>query len=233
MYSYVLSTAVLICSSPSWHSKLLQPMPSSHDLLSSCTNTSLGPPSLPKSAKLTQQPLKFVNGLLPVLTPSDHRLINTANILHPCMLVSQLPCMIPFTRFGSPLQWYVSYPRTATRYAPVMVRSTATQDDTCVNAVSNLLTLSQMPQQLHCRLLPNPMSPCCSLHLPSLYNQCSPMPVAPAMPVTPKPQVTAVPTMPAVPKVAPVSMPVTPSAAPMQPRSGCAHVVPKHLIQEI
>ena len=48
-------------SSPSWHSKLLQLVPSSHHLLSSCTNTSSGPPSLPKSATLTQQPSKFVN----------------------------------------------------------------------------------------------------------------------------------------------------------------------------
>ena len=104
--------------------ELLQLMPSSHHLLSPCTNTSLGPPSLPKSATLNQQPSKFVNGMLPTLTPSDHRLINTANLLHPCMLVSQLPCMIPFTRFASPLQWYASYPRTATRCTPAMVLST-------------------------------------------------------------------------------------------------------------
>ena len=105
MHSNVLNTAVLISSFPSWCSELLQSMPSSHHLLSSCTNTSLGPPSLPKSATLTQQPSKLMKGLLPALTPSDHRLINTANLLHPCMLVSQLSCMIPFARFGSPLQW--------------------------------------------------------------------------------------------------------------------------------
>ena len=126
MHSNVLSTVVPICRLPSWHSQLCQLMPSSHHLLSSCTNTSLGPPFLPKSATLTQQPSMFVNGLLPTLTPSNHRPINTANLLHPCMLVSQLPCMIPSTRFGSLLHWYVSYPRTATRYAPVMVLFTAT-----------------------------------------------------------------------------------------------------------
>ena len=126
MHSNMLSTAVPICSSSSWCSEILQLMPSSHHLLSSCTNTSLGPPSLPKSPTLTQQPSKFVNGLIPTLTPSDHRLINIANLLHPCMLVSQLPCMIPFVRFGSLLQWYATYPRTATQYAPVMVLSTTT-----------------------------------------------------------------------------------------------------------
>ena len=63
-----------------------------------------------------------------------------------------------------PLQWYVSYPRTATSYAPVMVLSTAAQDDTCMNAVSNLLILFQMPQPPHCRFLPDPKSLCHSLH---------------------------------------------------------------------
>ena len=110
-------------------------------LLSSCTNASLGPTFLPKSTTLTQQPSKFMNRLIPGLTPSDHRLINTANLLHLCTLVSQLPCTIPFTRFGSSLQWYVSYPRTATKCAPVQVLSTTAQDNTCVNTVSNLLTL--------------------------------------------------------------------------------------------
>ena len=105
-----------------WATPVNAKLPSPAELL---TNTSLGPPSLPKSATLTQQPSKFTNGLLPFLTSSDHRLINTANLLHPCMLVSQLPCMITFRRFGSPLQWYMSYPRTATRNTPAMVLSTA------------------------------------------------------------------------------------------------------------
>ena len=122
---HVLSTVVLICNSPSWHSELHQSMPSSYHLLSSCTNASLGPPFLPKSATLTKQPSKFTNGLIPTLMPSKHRQINTANLLHSCMLVSQLPCMTPCTRFGFLLLWYMSYPRTATRYAPVMVLSTA------------------------------------------------------------------------------------------------------------
>ena len=58
--------------------------------------------------------------------------------------------------------------------------------------------------------------------------------VTPTMPATPKPQATAVPAMPAVPKVTPTPTPVTPSVAPVQPkRSGCAHVAPKCLIQEM
>ena len=44
--------------------------PSSHHLLSSPTNTSLGSPFLPKSATLTQQHSKFMNGLIPTLMPS-------------------------------------------------------------------------------------------------------------------------------------------------------------------
>ena len=112
-------------SLPSWHSELHQLMSSSHHLLSSCANASLGPPFLPKSATPTQQPSKFMNRLPPTPTPSDHRLINTANLSHPRMLVSQLPCMTPFTRFWSLLQWYASYPRTATRYTPAMILFTA------------------------------------------------------------------------------------------------------------
>ena len=123
--------------------------------------------------------LQVVNRLLPTLTPSDHRQINTASLLHPCMLVSQLPCAIPFARFGSLLWWNMSYPRTDTSYTPVMALSTAAQDDTCMNAVSILLTLFQMPQQPHCRLMPDPVSLWYSLHQPNLYqphlhNQCNP-----------------------------------------------------------
>ena len=143
MHSNVLCTVVPICSLLSWHSELFQLMPSSHHLLSSCTNASLGPPFLPKSTTLTQQPSKFMNRWLPTPTPPNHGLINTANLLHPCMLVSQLSCMIPFTRFGSLLQWYMSYPRTATRYTSVMVLFTTAQDDTYMNAVSGLLALFQ------------------------------------------------------------------------------------------
>ena len=174
MHSKVLSTVVVIHNLPSWHSKLLQLMPSSHHLLSSCTNANLELPSLPKSATLTQQPSKFMSELLPFLTPLYHRQINTANLLHPCLLVSQLPCTIPFARFGSPLQWYMSYPRRATRYIPVMILFTTTQGNTCMNAVSNPPTLFQMQQQPCHRCLLDPMSLCHSLHQPNPHNQHSP-----------------------------------------------------------
>ena len=193
-------------------------MPGSHNLLGSCTNASLGPPSLPKSAILTQKPSKFANRFLPALTPSDHRLINTANLLHPCMLVRQLPCMIPFTRFGSLLQWYMSYPRTATRYTPVMVLSTTAQDNTCLNAVSNLLTLFQMPQQPYCRLLPDLVLLCHSMHQPNLYNLHKSHLLHLQHQQPSKPQTTAVPTKPAVPKVIPTPTPATPSVAPCSPK---------------
>ena len=227
----MISTVVLICTSSSWHSKLLQLTPHSYHLLSSCTNASLEPPSLPKSTTLTQQPSQFVNRLLPTLTPSNHRLINIANLLHPCMLVSQLPCMIPFARFGSLLQWYMSYSRTATRYRPAMVLSTATQTqhlcecyvkpaDTVPDATTTTL---QTPARPH-------------VSMPQSASTKPAQPVQPilATPVTPKPQATAVPAMPAVPEVTPASTPATPSVTPVQPRrSGCAHVAPKHLIQEM
>ena len=96
MHSNMISTAVPICSLPCWHSELHQSMPSSRHLLSSCTNASLGPPFLPKSTTLTQQPCKFTNRSLPIPMPSSHRLTNTANLSHPCILVSPLPCMTPF-----------------------------------------------------------------------------------------------------------------------------------------
>ena len=122
----MLSTAVPIHSLPSWCSELLQSMPSSNHLPSFCTNASLGPPFLPKSPTLTQQPSKFENGLIPTPMPRNHRQTNAANLWHPCMLVSQLPCMTPFARFGSLLQWYASCQRRATRYASAMVLFTAT-----------------------------------------------------------------------------------------------------------
>ena len=80
MCSNVLSTVVPIHSLPSWHSELLHLMPSSHQLLSSCTNANLKLPTLPKSATLTWQPSKFVIGLLPVLIPSNHRQISMASL---------------------------------------------------------------------------------------------------------------------------------------------------------
>ena len=191
MHCKVLSTVVPIHSSPSWHCELLQSIPSSHHLLSSCSNASLGPPSLPKSTSLTQQPSKFMSRLLSILTPSDHRLINTANLLHPCMLVSQLPCMTPFTRFGSPLQWYASYPRRATRYAPAMVLSTTTQGNICMNTVSKPADI--VPDAT----LPDPTSWChsyanqtCTTSATHTCHTCNS-------------KATAVPTTPAVPKVAP------------------------------
>ena len=124
--------------------------------------------------------------LLPVPTPPNHRLINTVYHLHPCMLDSQLPCMMPFGRFGSLLQWYASYPRTATRYAPGVVLFTTAWDDTRVNAVSSPLTLFQMLQQPHHRLLPDPVSLHHSLHPLGLHSPCYLHLLHPTTPVTPE-----------------------------------------------
>ena len=209
-------------------------MPSSHHLLSSCTNTSLGPPSLPKSTTLTQQPLKFMNGLLSTPTPTNYRLINTASLLHPCMLVSQLSHMMLFARYGSPLPWYMSY-----------------MSDSYQVCTSDGTVYHYMRWHLHeCRVKPADTVPDATAATPQAparphvsmpqsapakpAQPAQPTPVAPTMPVTPKPQTTAVPTTPDVPRVAPASTPVTPSVAPLLPRRlGQAHVAPKHLIQEI
>ena len=126
MHSNVLSTAALTCSSPSWHSELHPSMPSSCHLLSSYTNARLGPPFLPEFATLTQQPSRFMNELMPTLIPPNHRQTNDANLLHHCMLVSQLHLMTPSVRSGFLPLWYRSCQKTATKCSPVMVWSTAT-----------------------------------------------------------------------------------------------------------
>ena len=68
---------------PFWDSKLHPLIPSSHHLLSSCTNARLGSPFLPKFTTLTQQPSRFMNELMPTLMPLSHRQANDANLLHP------------------------------------------------------------------------------------------------------------------------------------------------------
>ena len=145
-------------------------MPSSHHLLSSCTNTRLGPPFLPEYTTLTQQPSRFINELMPALMPPSHRQTNDANPLHPCMLASLLQCTTPSIRSGSLPLWYVSCQKTATKCTPVMAWSTAAWDDTYLNAVSSPLTLPQMSQQPHCRLLPDLTFLHHCLHPPSLHN---------------------------------------------------------------
>ena len=126
MHSNVLSTVALNHSSPFWHSELHPSMPSSHHLLSSCTNARLGPPFLPESATLTWQPSRFMNKLMPAPMPPSHRQTNDANLLHPCMLASPLQCMTPSVRSGSLPLWYVSCQKTATKHTPVMAWSSAT-----------------------------------------------------------------------------------------------------------
>ena len=140
-------------SLPFWCSKLHPFIPSSYHLLNSCTNARLGPPFLPEFTTLTQQPSRFMNKLIPAPMPPSHRQTNDANLLHPCMLASQLRCMTPSTRSGFLPLCYMSCQKTATKCALVMAWSTATQDDTFMNVVSSPLTLPQMSQQPHCRLL--------------------------------------------------------------------------------
>ena len=173
MHSNALSTAVPTHSLPFWHSELHPLMPSSHHLLSSCTNARLGPPFLPEFATLIQLPSRFMNELMPSLMPPSHKQTNDANPLHPCVPASPLQCMTPSVRSGSLPLWYVSCQKTATKCAPIMVWSTTTQDDTSMNVVSSPLTPPQMSQQPHCRLPPELTFLQQCLHPPSLHNCCS------------------------------------------------------------
>ena len=151
----MLSTVVPTHSSPVWYSELHPSMPSSHYLLSSCTNARLGPPFLPEFATLIQLPSRFMNKLMPTTMPPSHRQTNDANPLHPCMLASLLQCTTPSARSGSLPLWYMSCQKTANKCTPVMAWSTAVQDEAFVNAVSSILTLPLVSHQLYCRLLPH------------------------------------------------------------------------------
>ena len=84
MHSNMLSSVVQTHSLPFWYYDLHPLMPSSHHLLSSCTNASLGPPFLPESTTLPQQPSRFMSELMPTPMPPSHRLTNDANPLLPC-----------------------------------------------------------------------------------------------------------------------------------------------------
>ena len=70
--------------------------------------------------------------------------------------------------------------------------------------------------------------------LPPPAQHKQPTPAAPATPTIQMNQVPDVPATPAVQRNTPVPMPVTSHATPVQPqRSGCAHMAPRCLIQEI
>ena len=170
MHSNALRTVVLTCSLPFWCSNICPLMPSSCHLLSSCTDARLGPPFPSESTTETQQPSRFMNELMPAPMPPSHKQTNDANVLHPCILASQLQCMTPSVRSGFLPLWYVSCQMTATRCTPVMVWSTTAQDDTFVNAVSSPLTLPPMSHQPHHRLLPDIAFLCHCLQPPSLHN---------------------------------------------------------------
>ena len=165
MHCNALSTVVLTCSSPFWCTELHPLIPSSCHQLSSCTNARLRPPFLPESTTQTWQPSRFMNELMPSQMPPSHRQTNNANLLHPCMPASPLWCMTPSIRSGSLPLWYVSCWKTATKCAPVMAWSISTWDDTFMNIVSSPLTLPQMSQEPHCRLLPD---------LTFLHQPCTP-----------------------------------------------------------
>ena len=118
-------------------------------------------------------PLDFVNELMPNPMPPSHRQTNKVNLLHPCMPASLLWCITPPKRSGSLPLWYMSCWKMATKCTPVMAWSTTAWDDTFVNAVSSPLTLPQLSQQPHQRLLPDLTLLHHCLHPSGLHNCCS------------------------------------------------------------
>ena len=65
-----------------------------------CTNTDSEQPFLPRYATVTQQPCKSMSRLTHAPKLSNHRLINAAKHLPPCMLVNQLQHTTLFKSFG-------------------------------------------------------------------------------------------------------------------------------------
>ena len=168
----MLSTVVPLHSSPSWHSELHQLMPSSHHLLSACTNANLGPPFLPKSTTLIQQPSNFMNRLDTHSNDFKAQADIHCKSLAPLYGGQPVAMHDALNKIWIPATVVHILPKDNTRYTPVMVLFTATWDDTCMNAVSSPLTLFQTPQQPHCRLLPDAMSLCHNLHPLSLHSLC-------------------------------------------------------------
>ena len=111
MHSNALNTGVLTHSLPFWCSELHPSMPSSHHLLTYCTDARFGPTFLPKFATWTQQPPRFMSKLMPTPMPPSYRQTNNANPLHPCMLASQLQCSTPSIRSGSLALWVHVLPK--------------------------------------------------------------------------------------------------------------------------
>ena len=103
-----------------------------------------------------------------------------------------------------------------------------------MNTVSKWSTLSQVAQLPHCRPQLNTAFQWHNLHCAPPAQCMQPTPAAPATLATQTNQAPAVPATPAVQRNAPVPMPVTSHATPVQPqRYSHAHMAPRCLIQEI
>ena len=206
-------------------------MPSSHHLLSSCTNASLGLPSLPKSATLTQQPLQVCEW---IATHSD---TFRSQADKDCKSLAPLYAGQPVAMYDALHNIWV--PTIVVHVLPKDSYQAHTSDGTVYHSIRwYLCEYSVKPADS----VPDattttpqaPARPHISVPQPAPTKPAQPVEPTPVAPATPKPPTTAVSTTPAVPKVTPAPTPVTPSVAPMQPRrSGCAHVAPNCLIQEM
>ena len=230
MHSNALSTVVLTHSLPFWHSELHPPMPSSHHLLSSCTNARFGPPFLPESATLiwqasqihewieahsdTSKPQadKWCKSLTP-LYAGQHVVMH--NTLHKIWIPASVVCVLLKDSYQVHTNNGMVFHHMRWHLCECSVKTT----DTTLDITSATLQAPAIP---HISVtMPAPAKPAQLLQ---------PLPVIPMMPVTPKPQT------PDVPEVAPVPAPMsaTPSVSPVQPhRLGHACTAPKSLIQEL
>ena len=115
-----------------------------------------------------------------------------------------------------------------------MVPHTAAHGGTSVNAVSKQLTLSQVATLPHHRALSSHRFLVAQPASPPSAPCMQPTSAAPTTLATQMKQAPTVPATPAVQKNAPAPKSVTSHATPVQPqRSGCAHMAPRCLIQEI
>ena len=234
MHSNVLSTVVPIHSFPSWCSKLLQSLPSSHHLLSSCTNTSLGPPFLPESATLTQpatqvckqivtcsdafksQAGKNCKSLAPLYAGQPVAMYDT---LHKFWILSTVVCILPKDSYQVCTSDSTIYHCMRQQLCECSVKPTDAVPDTTT-------ATPQAPTRPHVSApQPAPTKPA---------QLVQPLPIVPTTPVTPKATDHSCPHHASCPKGHPCTYACDSECSPVQPRrSGQAHIAPKHLIQEI
>ena len=198
-----------------------------------CTNAKSEQPFHPRYATVTHQPYTSMSRLTHALKLPNHRLINAAKHLCPCMLVNQLQHTTPSKDLGPAtvihvLPWssYLVCTSNGSTYHH-MWRHLHECSVKVADTVPSGTTATLQALSSHHFLVAQPASP-----PPAPCMQ--PTSAAPATLATQMKQAPAVPITPAVQKNAPAPKSVASHATPVQPqRSGHAHMAPRCLIQEI